>query len=167
MEQLPLVGLLTTVLKVVLAPASPRVTPLLEWNILTSVVCWLSINVKLVPPLIGPLSSSDCADSIGATGVPAVASTCDMPCSGNASEICGGPVRLNIYNYTGSASPGSGTGTGTGTGTSNGNGTTVTNLGGQVTDLPAPWEYNACWVYVPYLSQARRILKREISQGRC
>jgi hypothetical protein len=82
---------------------------------------------------------SDCADSIGSTGVPA-ASGCNMPCSGNASEFCGGPLRLNVYNYTGTATPGSGSGT---TGT-------VNSTGGNngITDLPAGWEYSACWVYV-------------------
>ena len=35
-----------------------------------------------------------------------------MPCSGNASEYCGGPVRLNVYNYTGTGLTTTGTTTG-------------------------------------------------------
>jgi hypothetical protein len=27
---------------------------------------------------------------------------CDMACAGNSNELCGGPNRLNLYNYTGS-----------------------------------------------------------------
>lgn len=26
---------------------------------------------------------------------------CTMPCAGNATQICGGPNRLSVYNYTG------------------------------------------------------------------
>lgn len=43
-----------------------------------------------------------CADSIGSSGVPAE-SGCDMQCTGNANEICGGGNRLNVYQYTGAS----------------------------------------------------------------
>lgn len=64
-----------------------------------------------------------------------------MPCAGNASEFCGGPARLNVYNLTDTtglppvSAPGGGGGGG-------GNDVPVF----PVTSLPAPWAYNACWV---------------------
>src|SRR3569833_893745 len=44
-----------------------------------------------LPPL-------DCDNSIQNGGLPAT-SGCDMLCNGNHSEICGGPSRLNVYDY--------------------------------------------------------------------
>ena len=43
-----------------------------------------------------------CSSSIGASGMPAT-DGCDMPCTGNYHENCGGGNRLNIYQYTGAA----------------------------------------------------------------
>ncbi|THH31673.1 hypothetical protein EUX98_g2514 [Antrodiella citrinella] len=34
-------------------------------------------------------------------GAPALLTDCDMPCRDNQSEFCGGPNRLNVYNFTG------------------------------------------------------------------
>ncbi|KAK7696501.1 hypothetical protein QCA50_001159 [Cerrena zonata] len=66
---------------------------------------------------------------------------CNMPCAGNSSEFCGGPNRLNVYNFTGTLphgpTPPAGGGGGGG-----GGGTPVF----PATDLPAPWEYAACYV---------------------
>ena len=39
-----------------------------------------------------------CGNSIEAGGAPAPASECNMVCSGNPSQYCGGPNRLNLYN---------------------------------------------------------------------
>ena len=39
-----------------------------------------------------------CDNSFENGGAPAT-SGCDMVCSGNSSEICGGPNRLNVYDY--------------------------------------------------------------------
>lgn len=41
-----------------------------------------------------------CGNLIGAGGVPAPASDCNMLCSGNNLESCGGPNRLNVYQNT-------------------------------------------------------------------
>ncbi|KAA1470743.1 copper radical oxidase [Dentipellis sp. KUC8613] len=65
---------------------------------------------------------------------------CDMTCSGNSSEFCGGPNRLNIYNYTGTDLPPVSGGGGGGGGN---NGAPVFPV---LSGLPVPWKYNACWV---------------------
>lgn len=44
-----------------------------------------------------------CADSVGSSGGP-VTTGCDMKCTGNPSETCGGADRLNVFKYAG-ASP--------------------------------------------------------------
>jgi len=38
-----------------------------------------------------------CGQSLASTSVPAPASDCNMACSGNSAEICGGPNRLSLY----------------------------------------------------------------------
>jgi hypothetical protein len=40
-----------------------------------------------------------CANEIGSTGVPALDGNekCNMPCSGNSTQICGGQDRLNVF----------------------------------------------------------------------
>lgn len=69
-----------------------------------------------------------------------------MTCAGNSTQYCGGPGRLNLYNYTGSSLP------------------PVTNPnppgggGGGVTHppvtigLPTGWKYADCYVSVVFLS---------------
>ena len=37
-----------------------------------------------------------------------------MPCKGNSAETCGGPNRLDVYQYTSSGTSGSGSGSGSG-----------------------------------------------------
>lgn len=69
-----------------------------------------------------------CGSSIEAGGAPAPASDCNMQCTGNSSEYCGGPNRLNFYNYTGTPPTTSATGV------------------NPVTGLPGNWTYNGCWV---------------------
>ena len=64
-----------------------------------------------------------------------------MLCAGNQSEFCGGPNRLNAYNYTG-------------TGLSIADSGGMTAVGGPfpvLSGLPTGWAYNACWVYVIFL----------------
>ncbi|KAL1835210.1 hypothetical protein VTK73DRAFT_6001 [Phialemonium thermophilum] len=39
-----------------------------------------------------------CGNTIANGGKPA-SSGCDMTCNGNQSEICGGPSRLNVYDF--------------------------------------------------------------------
>jgi len=88
--------------------------------------------------------SSDCASAISNGGAPAAATDCNMVCQGNSSEFCGGPNRLNLYNYTGTdlpVVPGAGAGAGGG-----GNGGTAVGVFPVLTGLPTGWAYNACWV---------------------
>ena len=72
-----------------------------------------------------------CGTSIQSGGAPAPASDCNMPCTGDNTQPCGGPNRLNVYNYTGTVPtppppPGE---------------TRVF----PVTDLPGTWSYDGCW----------------------
>jgi len=64
-----------------------------------------------------------------------------MTCNGNSSEICGGPNRLNVYNYTGTDLPVNNGGGNAGGG---GPATVFPVLSG----LPTGWAYNACWMWV-------------------
>lgn len=61
-----------------------------------------------------------------------------MTCAGNSSEYCGGPDRLDLYNYTAGTTSGGGGTTGGGGGT--GGPSPVT------TGLPGTWTYGACYV---------------------
>ena len=62
-----------------------------------------------------------------------------MTCAGNSSEYCGGPNRLNLYNYTATLTGGGGTTGGGGGGTSGGPSPVTTGL-------PGTWTYAACYV---------------------
>ena len=79
----------------------------------------------------------DCSTAFANGGAPTPAGDCSMVCSGNSSEFCGGPGRLNAYNYTGTNLPSPGT-------------TTPVNVGTSVSPvlsgLQTGWAYNACWV---------------------
>lgn len=66
-----------------------------------------------------------------------------MLCAGNALEFCGGPNRLNLYNYTGTdlpqvtnpnPNPGAGAGAGIPTAVKHG--------------LPEGWKYASCYMLV-------------------
>ncbi|KAK0190079.1 glyoxal oxidase N-terminus-domain-containing protein [Armillaria mellea] len=46
-----------------------------------------------------------CGSSIANGGALTASSDCTMTCAGNSSEFCGGPNRLNAYNYTGTDLP--------------------------------------------------------------
>ncbi|KAI0033597.1 hypothetical protein K488DRAFT_84794 [Vararia minispora EC-137] len=65
---------------------------------------------------------------------------CDMTCNGNSSEFCGGPNRLNVYNYTGTNLPP------ITTPPPNGGGGTGAPVFPVLLGLPTGWSYNACWV---------------------
>ena len=71
-----------------------------------------------------------CGSSIQAGGAPSSTSDCNMVCTGNGSEYCGGSNRLNLYKYTGTPR------------------TTITTPSGvsPVTNLPGNWTYNGCWM---------------------
>jgi len=94
-------------------------------------------------PLAGVEYSQECYCGSGFSngGAPTPAGDCSMVCSGNSSEFCGGPDRLNVYNYTGTnlpttTNPGGGGGGG-------GGGSSVLPV---LANLPSGWSYNACWV---------------------
>lgn len=65
-----------------------------------------------------------------------------MTCGGNSSEYCGGPNRLNLYNYTAGSTSSGGGGT-TGGGGTGGSGTGPSPV---TTGLPGTWTYGACYV---------------------
>ncbi|KAG7087310.1 hypothetical protein E1B28_013287 [Marasmius oreades] len=78
-----------------------------------------------------------CDTSISNGGVQTPLTDCNMPCAGNTSQFCGGPNRLNLYNYTGTDLPPVNGGGGGG-----GN----TNVFPVTTGLPTPWKYGGCYV---------------------
>ncbi|KAF8468573.1 WSC domain-containing protein [Russula ochroleuca] len=92
-------------------------------------------------PLAGVEYSRECycGTAIANDGAPTPPGDCPMVCSGNSSEFCGGPNRLNVYNYTGTdlppitAPPVEG----------GGGGSPVFPV---LSDLQVGWSYNACWV---------------------
>ncbi|KAI0764219.1 hypothetical protein BD413DRAFT_483077 [Trametes elegans] len=73
-------------------------------------------------------------------GAPTPLSDCNMACNGNSSEFCGGPNRLNVYNFTGTltGTPGQGGG--------GGGGGTPIDVSPVKSGLPPPWTYAACYV---------------------
>ncbi|KAJ7583869.1 hypothetical protein C8J56DRAFT_1054387 [Mycena floridula] len=81
-----------------------------------------------------------CDTVISNGGAPMPLTDCSMLCSGNSSEFCGGPNRLNLYNYTGTDLPHTGP-PGGGGGASG-----PTGVSPVLTGLPSPWAYNNCWV---------------------
>ena len=102
--------------------------------------------------LFGLIVVADCGNSIGGSGGPAADgdALCNMPCSGNSEQMCGGPNRLNVYEYTGVVPTpipdegGDGGQPGTGDGEGNGEAPAPVTSG-----LPASWSYQGCWMYVP------------------
>ena len=90
------------------------------------------------------MHSSDCASDIVNGGpAPDGDALCNMPCSGNTGQLCGGPNRLTVFEYNGdlptTPTPGGGGNAGEGNG---GNVSPVTE------GLPDSWTYNGCWMYV-------------------
>ena len=81
----------------------------------------------------------DCGTALNAAATLANDTDCSMTCNGNSSEICGGPNRLNVYNYTGTDLPVNNGGGNAGGG---GPATVFPVLSG----LPTGWAYNACWM---------------------
>ncbi|CAL1701840.1 unnamed protein product [Somion occarium] len=93
-------------------------------------------------PLAGMEFADECYCGLGFEngGAPTPLADCSMPCAGNSSEFCGGPNRLNVYNFTGTLPHGPTPPEGGGGG--GGGDAPVFS----VDDLPAPWEYAACYV---------------------
>ncbi|KAN0105464.1 copper radical oxidase [Russula decolorans] len=88
-------------------------------------------------PLAGAEYSHECycGATIANGGAPTAPSDCSMLCSGNSSEFCGGPDRLNVYNYTGTDLPPRDRG--------GDDGSPVFPV---ISNLQTGWSYNACWV---------------------
>lgn len=63
---------------------------------------------------------------------------CDMACNGNPAETCGGPDRLDAYQFNSSGDP-------TGTTTQSSDAATST-APSTATGIPAGWAYYGCWV---------------------
>ena len=54
---------------------------------------------------------ADCGNTLAAGSGPAPSTDCDMTCTGNATEACGGPMRLNLF-WSGTSGPQTNPGTG-------------------------------------------------------
>ncbi|KAF5353807.1 hypothetical protein D9758_010585 [Tetrapyrgos nigripes] len=80
-----------------------------------------------------------CDTKINTGGVQSTLTDCNMVCSGNSSEFCGGPNRLNLYNYTGTDLPPVSAGGGGG----GNNGAPVFPV---TSGLPGTWAYAGCFV---------------------
>ena len=67
----------------------------------------VSIQVTYSFQYSGLTTASGCGNTIsnGGTLAPEGASGCNVLCKGNASEYCGGPSRLNLYNFNGTFTP--------------------------------------------------------------
>ncbi|KAF7291128.1 hypothetical protein MIND_01256000 [Mycena indigotica] len=84
-----------------------------------------------------------CGTAINANAGPKPTTDCGMLCAGNSQELCGGPNRLSMYNYTAVDRPTGPIGGGGGGGGNNGGGGTPVF---PVTNLPKPWSYVGCFV---------------------
>jgi len=80
-----------------------------------------------------------CGNAIVNGGAPAAASSCSMVCSGNSSEFCGGPNRLNVYSNT--ASPTSSSPSPTSSGPS------TTSAGPTIEPSSGSWVSLGCYRY--------------------
>ena len=108
----------------------------LAWNLLMNAVSCL----RIFPMGASSNPATDCDAQFENFGAPVTDGGCTMPCAGNSSEFCGGPNRLNVYNFTGIITtplppPGGGGGGSGGT-------PHVTVTGG----LPPHWNYSGCYV---------------------
>src|SRR5438552_1931385 len=77
------------------------------WNTEKNAVCLFSRPI--IPPLLmDDFLASGCGNVVSNGGGPASDGNvgCNMVCAGNASEICGGPNRLDVYHFGGGLSCG-------------------------------------------------------------
>ncbi|KAI0697984.1 copper radical oxidase [Cytidiella melzeri] len=92
-----------------------------------------------------PLAGTEFADecycglTISNGGAPTSLGDCDMPCTGNSSEFCGGPNRLNMYNFTGTLPHGPVPPVG-------GGGNNNAPVSPVLTGLPSNFSYVGCYV---------------------
>jgi hypothetical protein len=103
-------------------------------------------QVRNDPPSFGTLIALTlivlecyCGSTLGNTNSQAPIDECSMLCAGNSLQFCGGPNRMNVYNYTGNDLP------------------AIANPGaGAPNILPVPvksgllkgWSYASCYVCV-------------------
>ncbi|KAF7323642.1 Galactose oxidase [Mycena kentingensis (nom. inval.)] len=101
-------------------------------------------------PLAGAEFSSECycGSAISNGGFLVLPDVCSMTCAGNVSEFCGGPNLLTVYNYTGTDLPPPPTGGSEGGGGGGGGGEPQGPPLEIATDLPEPWAYVGCYVFV-------------------
>jgi hypothetical protein len=98
----------------------------------------------------------DCGTSIANDGTRSSQTECSAVCSGNRSEFCGGPNRLDVYNYTGTHLPSTAfrpVNGGDGRDrlpvyTSSGSMMARAVPTVQTTNLPGNWQYSRCLAYV-------------------
>jgi hypothetical protein len=76
-----------------------------------------------------------CGNTFNAGSVNATSSDCNMACSGDSAETCGGGNRLSVYVSNGTLPATTTTG-----------GSTPVETGVAVTGLPTGWEYYGCYV---------------------
>jgi hypothetical protein len=108
----------------------------------------------------------DCGTAIANDGTPTSQTDCSAVCSGNSSEFCGGPNRLNVYNYTGINHPSIASLPVDG-GDEQDRLSVYTSSGSvkaravptvQTTSLPGNWQYSRCLAYAffAFLSTCNR-----------
>ncbi|KAI0086860.1 copper radical oxidase [Irpex rosettiformis] len=95
-------------------------------------------------PLSGTEFADECYCGLGFSngGAPTALADCNMPCAGNSSEFCGGPNRLNVYNFTGTLPHGPEPPAGGG----GGGGNTGAPVFPVLTGLPSGFSYVGCYV---------------------
>lgn len=115
-------------------PANPATTSMRVRNTLANAVREpLSVCEYLTDK---PLTI-DCGNAFAGGNGPATnQGDCNMACNGNATEFCGGPNRLNVYQVNGASAPSSASTAATPTSTA----------AGSATGLPAGWTYKGCYV---------------------
>lgn len=88
----------------------------------------------------------DCGNTLAAGSGPAPAGDCSMTCTGNTTEACGGPNRLNLF-WSGTTGPQTNPGYGN-------------------------WTFSGCYAYVtsryPCLTRSRKIFEmNSLTQNEC
>ena len=56
---------------------------------------WLVVTDSWIHLWVG------CGNEINSPGAPISQNSCNQACTGNSTEVCGGPGALQLYNFTG------------------------------------------------------------------
>jgi hypothetical protein len=83
------------------------------WSTLKNAVGRISDRLLLCYSLADKYDK-DCGNALAASAATAAAGDCDMACTGNATEQCGGPNRLNLFHNDSIVAPTSGPATNAG-----------------------------------------------------